>query len=86
MLIPRLRALAAELPGDVAAANQTGDRPAALALNHRPPWDEGELVGVFNEGEFAGGELQGLLEGPVDACAVLDGPESSCSTARLLHE
>ena len=43
---------------------------AKLAVDHRPPWDQRELVALLDNSELAAGELDGPCEGAADRLTV----------------
>ena len=59
----------ADLPGNPAIGDEPGDLAPKAALDHWPPGDQGEFLGVLDQGAAAGGELQRLAVGAADRVA-----------------
>ena len=53
----------ADLPGNPAIGDEPDDLAAKAARDQRPPGDEGEFLGVPDQGVAAGGELDRLAVG-----------------------
>ena len=64
-----------DLPGNPAVGDESDDLTAKVALDHRPPGDEGEFLGVLDQGVAAGGELHRLAVGAADRLAGRRHPE-----------
>ena len=59
----------ADLPGNPAIGDEPDKLAAQPARDHWPPGDEGEFLGVPDQGVAAGGELQRLAVGAADRVA-----------------
>ena len=55
--------ISADLPGNPAFGDEADDFAPKAALDHWPPGDEGEFLGVPDQGVAAGGELDRLAVG-----------------------
>ena len=59
----------ADLPENPAIGDEPGDLAPKASRDHRPPGDEGEFLGVLDQGAAAGGELDRLAVGAADRVA-----------------
>ena len=56
-------------PGNPAVGDEPGNLAAKAARDHRPPGDQGESLGVLDQGVAAGGALHRLAVGAADRVA-----------------